>query len=85
MESAAVVLSTPGPGTTRQVPTRPRRLRVAECHIGRRLLVSRMDDADFILAAIKRVKNVVELNPGQTEDGVDAFGGQCVDKIFGAR
>ncbi len=43
-----------------------------------------MDDTDFVAAAIKRVKNIVELNAGQAEDGIDALGSQCVDEIFGA-
>jgi len=65
-------------------PDAAARLCVAEGHVGGRLLVARMDDADGVLAAVKRVENVIELQAGQAEDGVDVLGRQRIDKSLGA-
>ena len=59
-------------------------LRIAEGHVGGRLFVARVDDANGVLAAVERVENIVELQAGQAEDGVDTLGRQRIDKSLGA-
>ena len=62
----------------------PSHLRIAESHVRGRLLVPRMNDADRILPGVERVENVIELNAGQAEDRVDAFGCQSINENLGA-
>ena len=59
--------------------------RVAQRHVGRRLLVARRDDADRVARAAERVEQLVGLDAGDAEDGVDAFAHQRADdRVAGA-
>ena len=58
----------------------PGRLRIAEGHIGGRLLMARVDDPDRILDVVERVEDPVELQAGQAENGVDAVPRQRRDE-----
>ena len=52
---------------------------MAERHVGRGLLVPRVDDADAVGVAGQGVEQPVHLHAGQAEHGVDPVAKQAVD------
>ena len=60
------------------------RLRVAERHVGRRLLMARVDDVDRRATRVERVEDVIELQPGQAEYRQGAVRLERADQSLGA-
>ena len=81
VESAAEALSRPGPGTTTQTPSLPAHPRITIGHVGGRLFVTGVNDAELILPRPEGVEESVELYAGQSKKRIDAM----ADQHFGER
>ena len=77
--SAPMVFITPGPGHHGEGRGLAGGLRVAQRHVGRGLLVPRVDHLQPVGVAREGVEQAVHLHAGQAEDGVDAVPQQGID------
>ncbi len=83
VSSAALALSRPGPGTTAKAWRLAGRERRTERHVGRALLVTRVNGPDAILRLEQCIEQMIVLHAGQRVDRVEPMGDEARNDRFG--